>query len=153
MSNVSNAPNEPSASRVSRAATDTTASRIVALVTRWGWTLAGCGLVCACGGRVVDTRESEDDPVALSDSPASADRPAGADPRWDPTQLPHCDPEFREKYGFVTADARGRECNWTDGKLCFEDKVPACACACKSADSICLSEFPEPGGRVPVLCN
>lgn len=61
--------------------------------------------------------------------------------------LPPCVPGFRASSG------SGRECTFIHERLCYEDEVTACACACPMGGSCIIGGFLEPEVPYPVSCR
>jgi len=117
-------------------------------------------MVTGCFGKVADSRESEEQEldrtvtsITQDDGVAAAEPGAGDEFPWDPKLLDACTDDYQASYGFTPATANGRSCNWMAGGLCYEQKDPACSCACGTEYSLCLSDFPEEGGGVEVWCD
>ena len=64
-----------------------------------------------------------------------------------PMTLPPCVPGFRE------SSAGGRECTFVHERLCYEDEVTACACACPTGGRCIIGGFLDPVGPFPVTCS
>jgi predicted small lipoprotein YifL len=100
----------------------------------------------ACGGSVEgpagepdQTKTDPDDPDESPDDPDDDISP-------NSIELPECEKGF-------SATSSKAPCNFLYDDLCYETKTDACACACKTRNTVCSSDFPEPGGRVEVFCE
>lgn len=98
----------------------------------------------SCGGSV--ERDPGTGGAASSAGGASAGGSGGG---WSSEPLDECNPGFSH-YQNPTSP-----CPWLADGLCYAEKKDACACVCpKHADSVCVSDFPDPSGApVAVTCS
>lgn len=68
-----------------------------------------------------------------------------ADPGWPSEKLGKCKPG--------TPIDSSPSCQWLAEGYCFPDKGAACNCVCPSDhDSVCVSDYPQPGKPALVSC-
>ena len=92
------------------------------------------GLVLGCGGKVERS------------SGSSAATGRGGEPGWPSTQLGECVPG--------TPRTSASSCVWMAEGDCYPDKLAACNCICPAdKDSVCASDYPEPGKPTLVSCE
>ena len=97
-------------------------------------------VAAACGGSVVDDRESGDDSTT-STGTGSGQGSSGSGLPKEP--LGPCNP------GFDPREEPGRVCNWVADGLCYDERDGACACECRRTDGdLCTSDFPGPPGSM-----
>lgn len=112
--------------------------------------------IWGCGGRAALEAE-EDVTGSAGQTGAGPDVAAGGNegqgspmvPTTPPdgVVLPPCVPGFR------ASSANGRECTFIHERLCYEDEVTACACACPMGGSCIIGGFLDPEVPFPVSCR
>jgi hypothetical protein len=110
-------------------------------------------LVVACGGEVRngtpdDPGSTEDPADEITETGGTSGKGGGDDRSHLPqVDLPDC------KKGVPFPGSITLACNYVYEKLCYEDKLAACACACKKqSGTICASDFPTSGVPTEVMC-